>query len=106
MTYTLTELEQLTKKWADDRGIIKNGKATTQFLKLTEELGELAAGMAREDTAEIKNALGDMMVVMVSLSALLGTSLEECWNGAYYEIKDRKGYLNSLGNFIKEADMK
>lgn len=30
-------------------------------------------------------------------------TLQECWTYAYEEIKDRKGYLNELGNFIKEV---
>ena len=30
-------------------------------------------------------------------------TLAECWTYAYEEIKNRKGYVNKLGNFIKEV---
>ena len=30
-------------------------------------------------------------------------TLAECWSYAYEEIKNRKGYVNKLGNFIKEV---
>ena len=33
------------------------------------------------------------------------TTLEECLAFAYNEIKDRKGYMNSEGIFIKEGDV-
>jgi hypothetical protein len=33
------------------------------------------------------------------------TTLEECLAQAYDDIKDRKGYMNELGVFIKEGDM-
>jgi hypothetical protein len=32
------------------------------------------------------------------------TTLEQCLAQAYDEIKDRKGYINELGIFIKEGD--
>lgn len=31
-------------------------------------------------------------------------TLEECWEVAYNDIKDRKGILNEQGNFIKSTD--
>ena len=39
--YTLEELQELTLVWFEARGIISNGKATTQALKLVFEFGEL-----------------------------------------------------------------
>lgn len=101
--YNNDELQQMTEAWSHARGILTNGKAETQFLKLTEELGELAAAMARQQDAEAKDAIGDIIVVLTNLSRLLGTDVNTCWNLAYDEIKDRKGYLNELGNFIKEV---
>ena len=33
------------------------------------------------------------------------TNLTNCWNVAYADIKDRKGYLNENGTFIKDGDV-
>lgn len=101
---TLNELEVVTTDWANARGIIVNGKPTTQTLKLVEELGELAAAILRNDTDKAKDGIGDCCVVLNNVAQQLGTSMTECWNLAYEEIKDRKGYLTPEGNFIKEAD--
>ena len=57
------------------------------------------------DKAEIKDAIGDIYVTLVMVCGTYGVELDDCVNGAYEEIKDRKGYLNELGNFIKEEDV-
>lgn len=102
--YTLNELETLTTSWADARGIIKNGKPTTQALKLVEELGELAAAILRNNQSKAEDGIGDCCVVLNNIAKQLNTSMTACWNLAYEEIKDRKGYLTPEGNFIKESD--
>lgn len=102
--YDLNKLEELTTQWADDRGIIKNGKMVTQVAKLFEESGELAGAILKKQDKKIKDGIGDSLVVLNNIAKIYGTTLEECWNLAYEEIKDRKGYLNEEGNFIKEAD--
>ena len=58
----------------------------------------------RQDKAEIRDSLGDMVVVMVAIAELEGMYLNDCIQDAYDEIKDRKGHLNELGNFIKESN--
>ena len=102
--YTLNELEELTLKWSHDRGIIKNGKPTTQALKLVSEMGELADNIAKNNYEGAKDDIGDCLVVLTNLSAQIGTNIQECWNVAYDDIKDRKGFLNSNGTFIKDTD--
>lgn len=102
--FTLNELETLTTSWADARGIIKNGKPTTQALKLVEELGELAAAILRNNQSKAEDGIGDCCVVLNNIAKQLNTSMTACWNLAYEEIKDRKGYLTPEGNFIKESD--
>lgn len=104
MNYNNVELQQLTEKWASDRGITINGQAVTQFLKLSEEVGEIGAALARNNIDAAKDGIGDVIVVLVSLSKLLGTDVNECWNIAYNEIKDRKGKLLPNGNFKKDEE--
>lgn len=101
--YTLNELRDLTINWSMERGIITNGKATTQCLKLMSEVGELADNLAKgRDTID---DVGDCLVVLTNLAALEGFTLEEAWNHAWNDIKDRKGYLSPEGSFIKEGDI-
>ena len=90
--------------WFIDRGLDK-ADPKKQMLKLFEELGEVASGMARNDIDEIKDGIGDVLVVLIGLSMQLGISVEECLNIAYDEIKDRKGKLID-GVFVKEEDLK
>ena len=100
----INELTELIKEWHAARGITVNGNSQTQVVKLAEELGELAAGVSRGKKKLIKDSIGDMFVVMVAIAELEGMTMQECIETAYNEIKDRKGYLNELGIFIKEED--
>lgn len=102
MNYTSDKLEELTSKWAADRGITTNGKVITQVMKLMEELGEMASHVAKG--LPISDDIGDCTVVLNNIARLSGTTLNACWNEAYDEIKDRKGFLTEDGIFIKETD--
>lgn len=99
----LTTLRDLTLKWSADRGILKHGKVATQALKLVSEVGELCDNVSKG--RDIKDDIGDCLVVLTNLASLSNLTLEQCWLHAYNEIKDRKGYLNEHGNFIKDSDI-
>lgn len=71
---------------------------------MSEEVGEVAAGLARGNIDEVKDGIGDVVVVLTILSMQLGTSIEECTTIAYNEIKDRRGKLID-GVFVKESDL-
>lgn len=75
-----------------------------QALKLGEEFGELCQGLAKDRIDETKDAIGDMFVVLTILSMQIGTSVEECADIAYNEIKYRQGKMIN-GVFVKEADL-
>jgi NTP pyrophosphatase (non-canonical NTP hydrolase) len=93
---------ELIRQWAIDRGLDKSNPHT-QMVKLVEELGELASGMARQDTNKIIDSIGDMYVVMTILAKLYDLDIEFCIDEAYDTIKDRKGKLVN-GVFIKEEE--
>ena len=95
-------LERAVIQWASDRKIIPNATPTSQLLKAFEEMGELAAGQARNNDAMIRDAVGDVLVCLINFCALRGISMTECLAGAYDEIKDRKGTLMPNGVFVKE----
>ena len=98
----LNNLEYLVTKWADDRQILTNGTIAGQMMKLSEEHGELVAGLLKGSKEETIDAIGDIIVVLNNVAVMSGTTLTECLNQAYNEIKDRKGTLMPDGTFKKE----
>ncbi len=57
------------RQWADDRGLIENSTPKAQMTKLWEEYDELQAAIRAMDLEEIKDAIGDCMVVLTIISA-------------------------------------
>ena len=100
----MNELTQNISNWHRDRKITIHGYSATQIIKLGEEYGELCSGIVRGDKDLIKDSIGDMFVVMVAIAELENMTIEECVANAYKEIKDRKGFLNEDGVFIKEEE--
>lgn len=90
--------------WASDRNLISGSTPEKQFTKLIEEVGELAAGIARGRDEAIMDGIGDCFVVLTILAAQHGMDIEECIAAAWHEIKDRKGRMVD-GVFVKEADL-
>ena len=90
-------------RWADARGILKNGNPKTQMLKGVSELGELADAVAKDDLNGIIDGIGDTLVVLAIVADMYNTSLKDCLSAAYNEIKDRKGRMLQGGVFIKES---
>jgi len=97
----LTTEFNLIREWADNKGLLKSGDDKTQFVKLIEEAGELSNGILKNDKAEIKDAIGDIVVVLTSIAHLNGFTIEECINSAYDVIKNRTGKMID-GNFVKD----
>lgn len=98
----LNELQTKIEQWAEDRGILANSKASTQCLKLMSEMGELADNIAKGK--DCRDDIGDCFVVLVNIAKLVGSDITECAEIAYNDIKDRKGFLNEAGTFIKSTD--
>ena len=92
---------QLIRDWAGQRGLYTGGDTKTQFCKLMEEAGELGRAILKDDQDEFVDAIGDMVVVLTNLAHLGGTTIENCIDSAYNEIKDRKGGMKN-GTFVKD----
>ena len=90
----------LIRFWAKDRGIYDKGDSHTQYVKLQEEAGELAAALLNKDKPEIQDAIGDMIVVLTNLAELEGFAVEDCIDSAYTEIANRTGVMHN-GTFVK-----
>lgn len=159
----MEDLYNKTVQWSHDRGILTNGKISTQMLKLVSEVGELSNSLLYDKP--VTDDIGDCLVLLTNISYMakvdkvlllypslsepsshpfeqymrlsedignladavakdknlapyiaqvlsqLNTmasgfdyTLKECWAIAYEDIKDRKGFLNTNGNFIKDTD--
>lgn len=99
----LNELTQKIEQWAIDKGLDK-AQPEKQMLKLVEEVGELAQGLAKGNLDQVVDSIGDVYVVLKVLSMQLDLNLSDCVSEAYDEIKDRKGKMVD-GVFVKEEDL-
>lgn len=125
---TWSELEMNVVRWAEARQIVMNGKHIGQVRKTLEESGELIEAVAKVDAlkqvaelfsdvairpeftalmdkaqSEVNDAIGDIIVTLIVGAAIADKNVVTCLGQAYDAIKDRKGYLNKLGQFVKEV---
>jgi NTP pyrophosphatase (non-canonical NTP hydrolase) len=91
----------LIRTWAEERGLYNQGDPKTQTLKLMEEAGEICRAVLKKDEPEIIDGIGDCVVVLTNLAHLCDTSIEECIEAAYDEIKGRTGKMDN-GTFKKD----
>ena len=68
--YSNKELQELTSKWGSDRKITINGNLMTQTVKFGEEMGEMFENNTNIEA--IKDAIGDMTVVLSNIADLNG----------------------------------
>ena len=99
----MNELVYLVEEWSKDKGL-NNADPTKQFLKVSEEFGEIAAAMARGQHDELKDAIGDTIVTLIILSQQHGLTVEECLTQAYGVISKRTGKMVN-GVFVKSEDL-
>ena len=100
-SFGMTEFQVM--KWAQDRGIYKNGTALGQASKTVEESCELLVAVANNDRKEIADAIGDVMVTLVNVGVLTDLDIRQCFYDAYKVIEHRKGHMNKDGVFVKES---
>ncbi|AUR93864.1 NTP pyrophosphohydrolase [Vibrio phage 1.189.B._10N.286.51.B5] len=93
---------QMIAEWHHARNLVDGATDAAQFVKLMEEVGELAGNLAR--SKDIRDDIGDIIVVLVNLLERNGLTLKECVDVAYEDIKDRRGRMIN-GSFVKEADL-
>ena len=90
------------KQWHYDRNLIAGSTDKDQFLKLIQEMGELSDNICKG--RDIRDDIGDCLVVLINIAERNGLSLTECLSVAYDDIKHRKGRMID-GVFVKEADL-
>lgn len=95
----------LIRNWAENKGIFDNSTPKNQVMKLVEEMGELSKAIQEQNKAEIEDAIGDCMVVLIILASMNGMYAENCLNTVYSVISKRKGKMVN-GMFVKENNNK
>ncbi len=58
------------ERWATERNITTAGTVEGQSIKLLEEIGEIFAGIARNDIIRVKDAVGDVLVIMTNIAVM------------------------------------
>jgi NTP pyrophosphatase (non-canonical NTP hydrolase) len=101
---TMTEKRKKVINWANERNLIHEENAKTQFIKLVEEVGEMGKSLLKNNKEQLKDDFGDVQIVLIILAEQLGIDLDECLELAYNEIKDRKGKMIG-GSFVKQSDL-
>ena len=102
--YSHQDQFQLIREWAKERGLYDKGNATTQYVKLQEEAGELAKALLKNDQPEVIDAIGDMVVVLTNLAYMRGVNIESCISSAYDVISKRTGKMVN-GTFVKDIEV-
>lgn len=101
---SMNNLIKQVEQWSIDKGLDK-GNSFTQYAKSSEEMGEVAAALCRNDVDELKDGIGDVVVTLIILAQQNNMTLYECLEQAYGEIKNRTGVMSKDGSFIKSEDL-
>ena len=113
----INEIEPLVKQWAEEKNLIKIENALKQADKTQEELDEFKFNLKMQKynysyyhndiekafftEDQIKDDIGDILVTLIIQCEIQRTSLEECLNVAWEQIKDRTGKTIN-GTFLKD----
>jgi len=94
------ELNNLVINWASEKGIFTKATSMNQALKTLEETTELLEAVNNNDSAEIKDAIGDILVTIIIQAHMNGMDIVDCLDSAYNVIKNRTGKMIN-GKFVK-----
>jgi hypothetical protein len=97
---SFAEIQGSVHLWAEEKGLLNPENWPKQFIKMNEEVGELAGSILKGKREEELDAFGDCMVVLTILAKQRGVDLEKAFSDAYQVIKDRQGKLVD-GTFVK-----
>lgn len=99
----LQTLKNDVEQWFKQRDLIRSENEYPQTLKLVSEVGELADAIIKHDENLAKDAVGDVLVVLIGLCAIKGWDMADILEEVYGIISQRKG-LTVNGVFIKKED--
>ena len=100
---SFAEVELDVIRWSEARKIIPNSTPLAQSIKAVEEINELVDALRDGNKFDAIDAVGDTVVCLINVCALLDVNLVDCLEAAYETIKNRRGYMNAEGIFVKES---
>jgi len=95
------KIERKVIDWGTERDIYLKSGPLGQYTKLMEEANELLKGIYKYSPYDIKDSIGDMLVVLTGIAHMYDLDLTSCYLQACEEIKNRKGKVVD-GIFVKE----
>ena len=104
MKYDLTQLDAFIYQWGRSKGIITPECIDRQFMKMVEEVGEVAECISKGKKDELALELGDVFVTLTLLARQNELELTDCVQKAYDKIKGRTGKLIN-NTFVKNDDL-
>lgn len=90
--------------WAKARGV-DQADPRVEFMKMTEELGELSGAFNKEQRDKLIDSIGDLQIALLIFCRLVGVDHQAALNAAYQEIAKRTGKTTVDGVFIKSSDL-
>lgn len=103
----MTDYFRLFRQWAEDRNFKDGATIEGQQLKLVEEVGEIAAAIARNNIDGIKDGIGDAAVVLTILCFLRGYAIEDVLAACYpQKINIAEALLENIAFFYDASDAK
>lgn len=100
----LNELVNKIEQWSTNKGL-DQAESSKQMLKVVEEIGEIAAALARGDMDALKDGIGDGVITLTILAQQNGMTVQDCTQTAYNVIAGRTGKMID-GVFVKSEDLK
>lgn len=100
---TLDQLKDEVIDWAIERDL-DVADPHKKMLKVTEEAGEVAGALAKNNRTEFEKEIGDVLVTLIILTKQLDMDINSCLEAAYNKISKRKGETIN-GIYIKEEDL-
>ena len=101
MSFAKQELKVI--RWSEARKIIPNSTPFAQSMKAVEEINELVDALREDKREDAIDAVGDTLVCLINVCALMDVNITDCLAAAYEQIKDRRGYMNEQGIFVKQS---
>ena len=65
---TFEELHEAIIQWAENRNMISPKNTSRQYMKVSEELGEIAEGINKNNREQVEDSLGDILVTLIILA--------------------------------------
>ena len=99
----MKELILKVEQWAQDRNLINGCKPIDQAMKLFSEAGELADNIGKG--RDIKDDVGDVLVVMIIISKQLGATLSSFNAPEWAEDTNKKLLLKLQGSLVDYVEL-